>query len=77
MGPRLAAVGIALALVACGDDGGGAPDARPTGTARVTVAARPRLRSRRAPAARVTLWLVDAGDCVQLSSRNPGVDLAW
>ena len=80
MGPRLASVGIVIAsaLAGCGDDGGGAPDARPTGTARVTVS-RYDLDfdlGARAGTARVTLRLVDAGDCVQLSSRNPGVDLA-
>ena len=37
MGPRLALGLAVVALTACGDDGGGTPDARPTGTARVAV----------------------------------------
>ncbi|MBK9029737.1 MAG: hypothetical protein IPL61_00085 [Myxococcales bacterium] len=67
----------AFALPACGDDGG-APDARPTGTARIEVTsyAYDVDLTTRAVTARVALRLLDPGDCVALASRAPGLDVA-
>jgi len=79
---RLAALAwgaaVLLPVAACGgDDDGGAPDARPTGPARVTA-----IRydyeldlETRAASTRVTLRVVEPGDCVTLPSRASMLDL--
>lgn len=78
MRASLLATSLAL-LAACGDDGGPGPDAAPpTGPARVTVERYQYeldLESR-AVASTLTLHLVEAGDCITLAQRNPGLDPA-
>ncbi|MEZ4404349.1 MAG: M1 family aminopeptidase [Kofleriaceae bacterium] len=69
---------VAVALVGCGDDTSSTPDARPAGTARVAVVGYDYTvdLTSRAVTAAVNLRLLDDGNCVQLASRAPGLDLA-
>src|SRR5688500_4146347 len=75
---RLAAVAAVLTVVACGDDTATVVDAAPTGTAGVTVLHYDYTLDleTRAAATRVTIRLLDPGDCIALPSRAPMLDPA-